>query len=319
MRTVFQIFLLVTFVLFSPLVFLLLAVRMAAPSASTLKSELVKKDVYQSAISEFHKHIDTASQEATSDDPVRLLGPFVKKEISARYIQDKMETLIDDTQGWVMGKRGEPVLSFKDLKDKLVRQNRNIVMELEKAVKEMEQVQKEMPVGEGGVGTPEQMPFSSKDLDKFLKSDFEMPMGVYLGWLKTTSAVLYILGVVLLVCYSLSGLLIVLLAPGLQAKLRWIGGTLLLTGLWNIPGAVLSTGSAVVIAKTFTQGITGAQYVLPFIETFLASIITSYARVTTGALVMMFIFSIGTLIVSFLVKPQAVPSSASKPPSKTKK
>jgi hypothetical protein len=114
MRTVFQIFLLVTFVLFSPLVFLLLAVRMAAPSASTLKSELLKKDVYQSAITELHKHIDLASEEATSDDPVRLVGPFVKKEISVKYMQDKVETLIDDTQAWVTGKRGEPVYAARD-------------------------------------------------------------------------------------------------------------------------------------------------------------------------------------------------------------
>jgi hypothetical protein len=322
MRTVFQLLLLVTFVVFSPLIFIVLAFRASSVSTDMLKTQLVKKDVYTSAVAELHKHIDLLSEEGERDDPLVIAGPFIKKEISPAYIKGKVETFIDDTQAWIKGKSGEPVLSFKDVRDKLVTQNKNIVNQLENMLKEMEAQQKNMEdqyASQDQEAGSEKMPFTSRDFETFLTSDFTLPMGVYIGWLKTTVAVMHILGIVLAICYGLSLLLIILLASSLQSKLRWVGWTFLLTAVWNIPGIFLSAGSSVMLTKMVTQSIDGAQYITPFVETLMTPVIASYARMTSGVTVALFIFSIGILIVSSLAKPAQVTIVSPKSSNKTKK
>lgn len=295
MRTVFQLFLLITFVLFSPLVFIVLAFRMGAPTADLLKSQLVKKDMYVTVVSELHKQID----EASGDNPMVIVGPFIKKELTATYLQGKIETLIDDTENWIKGKGESPVLSFKDLKEKLVRQNRNIIAELESAMKELDSLPEQAE--EGG-----KMPFSSKDLEKFLNSDFVIPVGAHVEWVKVLASSMYILGIILVVSYGLSVLSIILLASSIQSKLRWVGWTILLTALWNIPLIVLSAGSVAVLGTAVMQSEQVTLYVLPFVETFLTPIIASYAKITTVFVVSGGIFSVGILILSLFINPQAV-------------
>ena len=318
MRTVFQLLLLISFVFFSPLLFIVLAVRIAAPTGDALKTQLRTKDVYTTAIRALHGEIDTAMTNGEGDNPIALVAPFLKKELTASYIQGKAEGLIDTTEQWLKGHGNAPVLSFFDLKEKLIKQNKHMLTQLENAMSEMEAQQKNMEQ-EQGTHSKDQLPFSKKDIDTFLKSDFTIPIGAHIGWMKSSARVFSIISMVLMGMYASSFLCILLLAQTVRSKLHWVGWTLLFTGLWNIPSILLSTGSALVLAKTFTQNMTGAVYIMPFVEVFLTSIITTYARVTSASVVMLLIFSIGILGISLFVAAPTEPIVEAKSVSKKKR
>jgi hypothetical protein len=321
MRTFFQVLILISFVLFSPVFFILLALRMGAPSVDVLKSQLIEKDVYTSTISALHKQIDEVVTDAAEDDPLVIVGPFIKKELTATYVQKKAETFIDDTHGWIAGTSGEPVLSFTDMKEKLMGQNKNMIAQLQVAVTDMEAQQHAMPdISDDGneQANAEKLPFSSNDLDAFLKSDFTVPMGKQLGWMKALVTIATVVGIGLGVSYALSLLLLIVLAPSLQSKLRWVGWTFLLTALWNIPGIAISAGAAFIFTKALTQTLHEAVYISPFIETFLTPVFVSYTRIASQACMVMGISAIGMLILSFMVKHSPHITSAKAPLKKKK-
>lgn len=323
MKTFFLILLSFGCVLSSPLFLLSLASRFTPITAASIKGELVKTQAYESAVGALNTKIEATTADAAADDPVAtIIVPFVQKEITPSYVRNKVEKLIDDTAVWIGGGMTPPILSFTDLKEKLIRQHRDIIDQLQSAADQMTSVQQsaseEPGDASGDTGGTPPMPFNAGDIQKFLQSDFTIPVGPYLSGMKFMVTFTWYM---LLICAGLMGfntLLIVLIASGLQSKLRWVGITFLLTALWNIPGALLGAGSSVMAATILTENIhgNGASFVKPFIETIITPILLTYTRMTGGVVIALLIVSIGMIVLSFIAKPAEVVVSA---PTKSKK
>jgi hypothetical protein len=263
---------------------------------------------HDTAVNELNKQMDLMTSNSDADDPFTILAPFVKKEITPTYVQGKIELLIDDTSAWISGATvTPPVISFADLKEKLIKQNKHMITQLESAVSQMESTQQEVSSqpSDDSMQTPA---INIGDIQKFLKSDFTIPIGTYLFGFKQmiqiSQYVLFISGGLL----AFNLLLIVLIAPGVQSKLRWVGSTLLFTAIWNIPGALIGVGSAVMIVPILTQHLHGIAAVVakPFTETLITPILLTYTRITGGVVITLFIVSIGMLILSFIATPVEV-------------
>lgn len=272
--------------------------------------------MYESAVTSLNKQLDAATADSDADDPFVILTPFIKKEITAPYIQLKSEKLIDDTAHWMGGGSAVPVVSFSDLKEKLIKQHASLIEELESAVVEMESAVKEANTQEVDAAGQ----FTASDLKKFLQSDFTIPVGQYLFSMKLIVRSIWILLVAsaALICFNL--LCIFLIAAGLQSKLRWMGTTFLLTALWNIPGAFIGAGSSVVLATVLTKNMHGIAEAIArqCMEILIHPMLLSYTRITGGAVIALGILSFGMIILAFFLHPTEV-YSVPPVPQKTKK
>lgn len=312
MKTIFLTLLFIGTVIISPLFFLSLSVRYTPITPERIKGEIMKLNLYDTAVSELQKQLNAMAEAGQSKDPFAIIEPFVKKEITPPYIREKAEKLIDDTSVWLSGGTASPAVSFVDLKEKLVKQNKKMIGDLEAAIAQIStNPDGTLPaLGDGGENAGMSAPptFTADDFRKFMGSDFTIPVGKYLGGLKfflnAAWYTLIISGAVL----ALNLLMILLVAPGLQSKLRWMGATLLITALWNIPGALLGAGSAAMIVGVLTQNVRifSAAMAKPLVETLITPVLLTYTRFTGGAVIALLIVAIGMIILSFVTKPVAV-------------
>jgi len=178
-----------------------------------LKETLVKSSVYTT--------VNSKIESLTSEDPSEdMILPFIKEQFTSSYIQHKSETLIDDTFAWVDGKTASPpVLSFSEIKTSIQEQNPELLAQLTQAANEMQAQQQEESVD------GEQVSADTMDLNKIIKSDFSIPIGKDLGFLKQAYSLfklaLPITAIYLVVLLGLIGLL----SKPLKSKLRWVGAT----------------------------------------------------------------------------------------------
>jgi len=312
MRTAVKILLLLLIVFLSPLFILTFALRMAPLSSSTVKHELVAGNVYARAVTDLYAQIDASVQTGAADDPLTLIGPFIRREITVTYVQKKAETLIDDTSAWLAGRGAPPVLSFKDLKDKLIAQNRDVVTQLEAMSREIAQAQEaaKKEATDQGVQGSDMPSFNPADLQKFLQSDFSIPVGTQFAWVKSFVTFFRSAAVVLGALYLLVIVGMIALSDTVGSRLRWIGMTLLVIAVWNVPGIFVSTALTTLPGTLSHQSVTVSAYAAPVVQAIFAPLLASYA---TTARTSVFIFGIlATLLIiaSFIIK--TTPASAGK-------
>lgn len=236
MKTFLKIDFILIFSLVSAIFAILLFTKLNGFTKEDLKTKLAEANTYSKAVDEIYKQIDKTLTDDNSDQAAILIAPMIKKEITPQYLQDKTEKFIDDTNDWMTGKNNSPpVLSFKDLKEKILAENASTITLLEQLNKEYEQ-QKNQLRNEAGISgeIPQDQQLPSFDLNKIIKSDFSIPVGKNLGFLKTfywlsTSGVIFI-GVFL----SILLIMITLLNSDNPSKLKWIGLTFLSSAVWNI-------------------------------------------------------------------------------------
>jgi hypothetical protein len=225
------------FIITVPFFTLSLSLRFSQYSGSYLKSALDDQNVYSKLTGQLNGYINTSLRSGSSDNPVSLIAPFIQKEFTPTYFQGKINHAIDDTESWLTSKSATPpVLSFTDLKDKIINQNTHIVSQLESLETayntNKSQLESQMQdTGNSDSSTPTTLP--EINISSWLKKDPVIPIGTYLGWLKSLAILSklgpWILGA--LMTFDLILIAIVDLTPEGVAN-SW-GWTLLLTAFWN--------------------------------------------------------------------------------------
>jgi hypothetical protein len=306
MRTAIKVLTVFNCVLFSPLIFIVLTLHSSPISTNVIKEQLITNQVYEKASAAIQKQVDVMEEDAEYGDTIFLISPIIKKEITETYIQNKSETLLADIDVWIHKNGPPPVVSFKDLKDTLIAKNSSTITQIQDAVREMEsqqEVLKQAAIDEGQEGEGSEVPsFSFKEFDTFLASDWVVPVGANIRWMKTLVSAFRIIEIILLVCYTISFLCILLLSHTITSKLRWISVTVFLIALWNIPGIFLALGSSVFISTYVSEHVKGIPFALPFVQTLLAPMASVYVKMTTQAVIISCIGSVGVFILSFFVR-----------------
>lgn len=238
MKTFIKVLLLLVFCFLSPLVVFLFSLKTSGFSGQSLKSKLANKQVYGMAMDEAFRLIEKGNGSNGGSNPLLIAEPFLKKEISPAYLQGKTEKLIDDTAAWTAGKTtAPPTLSFQDLKEKLVNDNRpllNQLLEAAKQLKTQEQTAIQQAKSNNQNIANANLAMQNFDPEKLLKSNWIFPLDKFLLWLKSlyfyTHAGLFLLaGILFLILLA-----IVLLSTGIKTRLRWLGMTFLLAAGANL-------------------------------------------------------------------------------------
>jgi hypothetical protein len=226
LKTFLKFCLALLFIVTIPVFSLCLALKLNHFSAEMLKQLLIDRKVYLTIYTEMVKTIETSKKESNGDDPLVLIGPFLKKEVTAEYIQQKTEQTIDDSQAWVTGKTtSPPVISFSDLKEKLVTKNAKLIAQL----KELEaEYKKEKPKMDAE--SEEKMP--EINFSDWLEKEPVIPLVKYIGWLKPVYQLVQygtiIFGLLLFVyLVGMMGL-----SASISAGLKWLVTTVWLAAGW---------------------------------------------------------------------------------------
>lgn len=314
MKTFIKILLILIFVGLSPIFIFFLSLKLSGFSQKSIKVQLIKEGVYTNSVNELYKQINTATTENSEGDPLPLIGPFIKKEITAQYFQQKIENLIDTTSDWVIGKTNvPPILSFQDLKEKLVKQNKPLLDTLIELSREVKKQQEEAisQAKANGENIPDQnISTQNFDIEKLIKSDFSFPLGKYLTWLKLiyfcTSTGLFILAGIMFFIF----ILILILSDSIKTKAGVLGIMFLLSALINL--FPLLTFNTLLKFKTSNQI---SPFVTSFINGLISPVIINYLRFIKISLIGFFMIIIISFVV-FIINPFSVPKQKSKPVKK---
>lgn len=317
MKGVFKAFLVVLFVLTTPLCLVFFSIALSGYSPEYIKAQLAKNDTYTTVVSQLHKTIDDALDKGDTEDPLVLVGPFIKKEITPQYAKGKVEKLIDDMEDWTSGKRmTPPMVSFGDLKDKLMKQNRSLVSDIESMAAQFAQQKKqldEQAKESGEQGSQEAAAMPDVDIAAILKSDFQVPVGAYLGWIKTI-AVLSYFGT-MITSFSLVVLLfgILLLGENDASRLRWVGMAFFLSFIWNVPMYGMWSFASVMMMRMLSENILRipSQFV-PLVTSLFTPMLQSYLRVGGLILGIFFVMAVGSFISSATASKPVVASKKGK-------
>lgn len=278
MKAVGKLLFVFAFIFLSPLFLLLVSIRWSGYSASSIKTQLVGANVYEQLIHALNTTIDEAVEKGEADDPLRILGPILKRELTPLYLQQKIEPAIDSTASWMTGKTDrEPVLSFTDLKERLTKQHPQLFRAFEVA-RELKKSGEETE--------------TSVAIEKLLKSDFTVPLGAPLRWLKTLyffATTGLVLGVVTLT-FLIVG--IIFLSDTPASKLHWLGATFLISAVWNVTPWLFGFGAQKMLVIFAQKTVDVPAFVVPLVNIFLQPFFTSYVRVGGIAIAIFFFIAI---------------------------
>lgn len=307
MKTFLRLTIILLFSSLSVLFLILLFTRFYGVSKEEIKAVLIKSNTYSQAISELTRQVDNALSNDNSDQTSALIAPIIKKEITPEYLQLKTEKLIDDTNDWMTGKNNNPpVISFLDLKEKIIAQNAQLFTTLEQLNKEYE-LQKEAIKKEAAINgeIPQNQEIPSFDFNKIIKSDFSIPIGKNLNFLKTfywyTTTGLPIIGIILIILLAV----ITLLSDSNPAKLRWLGLTFLSSAIWNTLPLLLLLFSSKLLISSLTENKDIPVFILSISTGFLPLLVDKYTKFAGTAVVIFLLIFVVCLIASYSVKTPA--------------
>lgn len=284
MKTFLKVILVIVFVVLVPSFVSGLATRLSGLSGNFIKTKLVEQDAYTKLTELFFEY-------AKGDAALSGLTTFVRRELTAKYVQGKVEKLIDDTGNWASGTRKEtPVISFVEVKDKLTKQNPQLITELRKLSEDLKKQQGQT---------------SGFNVDEFIANDFTIRFQEKdLMWIK----IWYwnaIFGVFLLPLL-LGGILFGLykLSDSPSSGFKWIGSTLIASSLWLLPSVGL-----VFLAFGLARGLIGEspdlpKDIWPMIESFANPFVSSYLKVGIVIVVLFFVVGIGCFIHASRLSPR---------------
>ena len=271
MKSVLKVLLIILFAASTSLLVIALSLQKANYSANSIKTRLNSANFYQKVFDEVDKSLKSSANQESGPDPLApILGQFLNKE----YLQQKIELFIDDTQTWAIGKaKKPPVLSFVDIKEKLIAQNPDLVKTLQEANAEFAKQQKETfqqsseqvqqqaaQAGEATTDTQQQ----NINFNQIMKSDFSIPIGQNilfvknLSWLVQNILIFEILPLIFLVA-------IILLSSSLKSKLKWLSAAFLITAILNGIAFLAVNGLSGLLAANFDK-------IFKFLPSFAASL-----------------------------------------------
>ena len=247
-------------------------------------------------------------------EEVSKSGLYKKLEfppLTPAYVKAKVEKAVDDSALWITGKsKEEPVISFRDLKDKFLAQN----PEMQDTFSEMEN----MPEADESMDSfgQEEEADPQAFMKDLAKNDFTYPLKDVLSGLKFVNLIISVLLPVLVILMVLSILLIVHKSPDAKSKFRWVGITFLLSALG---GFITFLGFQLIVRAALgliTQNANEAIYmVYPIVERIALLFVTR-----NGEIQILFSFAIGVFgVVCFASSFAFGKELASKPRPKQRK
>jgi hypothetical protein len=208
------------------------SLRQSGYNGIYLKDALDRSGTYSQLSNLISKSVDSSLKTNSEANPLKLIGPFIKKEITPDYLQSKLESVINDTEAWVNGSPNPPILSFTDLKEKLLAQNKKIITQLENLEKEYQKnkPQLEAALKEAQAKDPSLAQTSLPDLNisAWLNKDPVIDLKEILGGIK----VLHFLaqtGTLILGGLLLFYLFIIILISGYRS----LSPVLIISAIWN--------------------------------------------------------------------------------------
>ncbi len=230
-----RVIVLLFFIFTVPVVIFLTTILYTSDLNTVLKTELARNNVYGQISSQL-ANLD--NQDAQSI----VVNSFLQSTFTPQYIQAKTETTIDSSFDWIRGKSTTPpVLSFKDIKDKIFSQNPQLLATIEDLAKEMKN--QPIPQDSSQDGTVQNQPDAqaAKSIDtltSLAKSDFTIKLDQYLAGVKNFYNILRILQPILAGLSLLYLVLLFVLSKTWPSRLKWIGITFILSGVLGF-GVVL--------------------------------------------------------------------------------
>lgn len=310
MKVFFKICFILFFSLISTILILLLYTRNNIDSRETLKKNLAQSKVYEESASELTKQIDNNMKSDTSNEIASLVISTIKQQVTAPYLQGKTEKFIDDTDDWIRGKKNEPpVISFQEIKTKVIEQNTNAVALLQQT-KEFA-ANKDVQANLASVDTDgtNQQDTVNIDLNKLIQNDFSIPVGKNLTWLKT----LYQFGETGIIVVGISLLIlilgIVLLSENSRSRLKWMGATFFATFLWNSIVLLFIIMSQAVILLIIKSNEDVPVFFLSLANAMVPSFVESFTKFGFIVLGVIFGLSILCFVPTFFMHTNPIPAA----------
>lgn len=292
-----KLLLLIFFVaLVSPAVFVT-SILYGGITGETFKNALNDATVYQHADSFL-----TASNGDTEE-----LTALLKNRFTSDYLQLKTEEAIDASFDYVTGVNdASPSVSFRELKTDITKSNPELLTSLEGLSKELETTMQSDEFTDSESFSAENTDTQMAEVNAMLtlaKGDFTIDLRQYLEGVRSGYKVLRIFHPLLILLLTLSLLGIALLAKPLSSKFRWVGVTLLVSGIVGFI-SVLSNGFIMTFLSEMTiKSSTGlASFTLPVILQLFKEISSVYGSFQTSASTGMLIIGLIMLIASFVIK-----------------
>lgn len=301
-----RVIVLLFFILTAPLVIFLTTILYTSDLNTVLKTELARNNVYGQISSQL---TNLNSEDAES----RVVNSFLQSALTPQYIQTKTETTIDSSFDWIRGKSATPpVLSFKDIKDKIFIENPQLLSTIEGLAKEM----KNQPIQQDSSqeGAPQDQPDAQamKSIDALTslsKSDFTIKLDQYLAGVKNFYNILRILQPILVGLLFLYLVLLFVLSKTWSSRLKWVGATLILSGALGF-GVILfdlyflSALSSIPIDSNPT-----AKIVSPIVIQIIKHFVDVYINYQTTANIVLLIIGAGAFAAGLFIKTAPSPKA----------
>jgi hypothetical protein len=315
-KTLLKILAVFTFASLTPLFILVLTLKFSGIRKNMLQDQFVQNDEYRKMSASINDYIDEQSKSAEADNPLKIIGPYIKENITKEYLKSKTEKLFGDTSAWLTGAANTPPeISFNDIRDKILSQNAGLVKSLKtlsdeykKAKPDIQKTMDEQSNTSGDVVKTDALP--EFDADAILNNNLTVPVGTFLTWLKPlvwfsrTGFILFLLGLICLLAaiYKLCGTI--------KSGIRWISITFFLSGLFTFLPFVLASGSSLIIAQVLTSSHEMPPFILPLVNMLVYPIVLKFRNLSGLTILLSDILAILLFVVSFFVH---TPSPNAKP------
>ena len=259
-----KLLLLIFFVLTTPFAVLLVTIFYGPITVQTIKETLSKESVYAKTTD-----LITDGFISNENEESKELETIIREYITPTYIQSKAELAIDDSRDWIVGETSiPPVISFVDLKERVLEKNPELLKSFEEMSADLEK-NDSIPLEESTVAEESEqieMEPQAKEMQQgiqsFMQSDFSIKLEPYLLGVKSFYSLGKITIYILLAFLSGAILFLSVLCQSWSSRFKWIGGTLFITGIYGFAIVFLNTG----IVSFFTSII--SSWDNSFVQTF---------------------------------------------------
>lgn len=303
-----RVIVLLLFILTLPAVIFLTTILYTPDLNTVLKTELARKNIYTQINSQLLK-LDNEDPES------QIVNSFLQSTLTPQYIQTKAETTIDSSFDWIRGKSATPpVLSFKDVKDKIVAQNPQLLSTIEDLAKEIKN--QPIPQDQSADNTaPQEQPDAQalKGMDALTalaKSDFSIKLDQYLAGVKNFYNILRILQPILSVLLLIYLVLLFVLNKTWPSRLKWVGVTFIVSGILGF-GVVLFDSYLLSALSNFVSVNPNqvVKIISPIVVQIIKRFVNSYINYQTTASIVLLIIGAGAFAAGLFIKTSPTPKT----------
>lgn len=238
------------FTIATPIAVFLTTILYGGISNTVIKEELADAQIY----TQIQNYLPNNPESFESSEFETIL----RKHFTPEYTQTKVEDIIDESYGWITGSStASPSVSFPEIKEDLLREHPELLSEL--SVLQNELQKQPLPEGlsdEEALQIQAQMDQVEKNaasLNNFVQNDFSLPLEKNLKGIKDFYTLITIIYPILLVLLILSLVLLGYLNKTLSSRLKWIGSTLLVAGIFGFLAIVFQNVLLVFLTEAVKQ------------------------------------------------------------------